>query len=52
MYMDARTNIYIRPSEKVKIMRKAQRMGITMSKLLVMAALDYDILNEEERELK
>ncbi len=36
-------NIYLRPEVKVKLMRKANKLGLSLSKLLVQAALDYEV---------
>ncbi len=36
-----RTTIYIKPEEKVKIIRKAQKLKMPMSRLLIMGALEY-----------
>ena len=47
--MDSRTQVYIRPEIKVKIMRKAQRLGISVSKLLVEGALQYVPIREKEK---
>lgn len=44
----ARTLIYMRPELKVKLIRKAEKYNVSLSKLLVNAALQY----EEESEFK
>jgi len=38
----ARTLIYLRPELKVKLIRKAEKYNISLSKLLVNGALQYD----------
>jgi hypothetical protein len=38
-----RVDIYIRPNEKVALIRKANKLGLSLSKLLVQAALDYEV---------
>ncbi|WP_187288944.1 hypothetical protein [Ferroplasma acidarmanus] len=39
---EKRIDISIRLDDKIKIMRKAGKMGVSVSRLMVMAALDYE----------
>lgn len=41
--MEPRVNIYLRPEVKIKLVKKANKMGLSLSKLLVKAALDYEV---------
>lgn len=34
--------IYVRPHDRIKIMRKARRLGLSISELLVLGALEYN----------
>ena len=44
----AQLDIYIRNEDKIKLMRKAQKMNISISKLMVRAALEYQSCKEEK----
>jgi hypothetical protein len=35
-------DIYVRPQDKVKLIRKAKKMEVSLSKLMVRAALEYE----------
>lgn len=37
-----RLDIYVKPIDKIHLMRKAHRLGLSLSKLLVQAALEYE----------
>ncbi len=38
-----RLDVYVKPIDKIRLMRKAHRLGLSTSKLLVKAALDYEV---------
>ena len=35
-------DIYVKPKDKVKLTRKAKKYGVSISKLLVISALNFD----------
>lgn len=41
-------NIYIRDIDRVKLQRKARKMGFSLSKLMVTAALQFEEVAEED----
>lgn len=45
----ARTLIYLRPELKVKLMRKAEKYNISLSKLLVEGGFQYEEKPEKKR---
>jgi hypothetical protein len=46
-------NIYIQPGEKIKLIRKANKLGISLSRLMIVASLAYEAkLGEESFESK
>lgn len=36
-------NVYVRPDDKIKLLRKSDRLGISLSKLLIESALNYEV---------
>lgn len=46
----AQLDIYVRSEDKTKLMRKAYRMHISLSKLMVSAALQYELPIVEDKE--
>lgn len=44
---ERRIEIYIMPGDKIKLIRKAQKLGFSVSKLMVHAALEYGSKNYE-----
>lgn len=47
MCTDTRMDIYVRPEDRKKIVKKAQAMGISVSWLIVSSTLGYDITQRE-----
>lgn len=41
------TQVYIKPDVKVKILRKARRLNMSVSQLMILGALNYEVPAEK-----
>jgi hypothetical protein len=42
-------NVYVSKTDKKKLLRKAKRLGLSLSRLMVQAALQFDIVEGDEK---